>query len=312
MNSGPEDLSNPTVLVVDDDADTRHVLSRTVASLGINVLEAKDGRQALTIMKKHRIDVVISDLVMPRMSGIMMLHSMLEQGHHMPFILVTGFSDKDSAIQALRLGAFDYLEKPVHETDLLSVTQEALKVSKEQIRLVEAVRTDDSPLKSGKVDRHAELAIMKMRTFRYKGENFDYAISKGNAESWHDLKELFIEEAEQQLIFNEGALFDLVKFPGQTAKELAFILRVVQSVRIASEAVRLTDIAEMAWSLESTIAAFKHQPSELTPAHVDLLVKANGILRSKVKALADGVASDVQKSLDHLTEVLRKNVKESA
>lgn len=312
MSEKPQDLFNPTVLVVDDDADTRNVLARTIAGLGINVLEARDGRQALTILKKQRIEVVISDLVMPRMSGIMMLHSMLEQGHHMPFILVTGYSDKDSAIQALRLGAFDYLEKPVHESDLISVTQEALKVSKEQVRLVEAVRADDSPLKSGKVDRHAELAIMKMRTFRYKGENFDYAISKGNAESWHDLKELFTEEAGQQLTFNEGALSDLIKFPELSAKELAFILRVVQSVRIASEAVRLTDIAEMAWSLESAIAAFKHQPTELTPAHVDLLIKANTVLREKVKALSDGVATDVQKSLDHLTEALRKKEKESA
>ena len=294
------------ILIVDDDEDTRGILVRMVGGLGINVLEAGHGREALAILKKQKVDVVLSDLVMPQMSGIMLLHSMVEQGHHMPFILITGFSDKDSAIQALRLGAFDYLEKPVHETDLLSVLGEALKVGREQVLLVHQVEARGSPLQAGGIDRSAEVAIMKMRTFRFKGETHDYTISRGNTETWHDLKMLFIDEAQQQLVFSEGALADLLKNPETLARDLGFVLRVVQSVRMASEAIRLTDIAEMAWSLESAIAAVKHVPSDMTAEHVSLMVCANRILHAKVTSLADRLSTDIQKSLDQLTESLRQ------
>ena len=118
----------PLVLVVDDDVATRHAIVSMIIPIGINPLEAGSGRQALNVMKKQRVDLVISDLVMPNMSGMMLLHSMLEQGLHVPFIMTTGFGDKDSAIQALRLGAFDFLR------NRLSLQRQAMRDEREAAR----------------------------------------------------------------------------------------------------------------------------------------------------------------------------------
>jgi CheY-like chemotaxis protein len=288
----------PTVLVVDDSPEIRQYIAKVIVPLGVNVAEASNGRQALSIIKKQTVDVVISDLIMPRMSGLMLLHSMLEQGCHVPFILVTGFSDKDSAIQALRLGAFDYLEKPVHETELQPVVQEALRVSREQRALAA------TPPQGVQVNANAELLIMKMRTFRFKGETFDNAITRDTTGQWHDLRDLFVQEAEPQLVFSESALRALAGAE-QKARELGFVLRVVQAVRIAAEGIRLNDVAEFAWSIESTLAELKHHPEKLTPAHAQLLGDANAVLRAKVVALGDASARSAQQSLTELTAQLR-------
>jgi FixJ family two-component response regulator len=308
----PDKISPPdtdTVLVVDDDNDARAVISRMVAPAGVNVIEAANGRQALSILKKTKVSVVISDLVMPRMSGLMLLHSLLEQGHQVPFILITGYSDKDSAIQALRLGAFDYLEKPLHETDLLSVLNEALLVSHEQAALLAVVRGANETLGLAPADRTAEFQIMRMRTFRFKGETYDYTVSRDNVRNWHDLKELFVHEAEPQLVFSDGCLKSLLTSEN-LGHDLGFVLRVIQSIRQASEATRLNDIAQFAWALEANVAALKLAPCRLSPDRVQLLVDANGVLQKKVAALADQGAHELLKRLDDETERLRTDKRE--
>lgn len=291
-----------TVLLVDDSADIRSILARIIQPLGVNVIEASNGRQALSILKKQRIDVVLSDLVMPRMSGLMLLHSMLEQGHQMPFILVTGFSDIDSAIQALRLGAFDYFEKPVHDTDLVPTMREALKVSHEQRQLLAALQR---PKGSNVADAGAEMQIMKMRALRYRQGTTDFPVSQGQTSSWNDLRDLFVQEAGPQLVFAEAALKDLLKSESP-AQEIAFVLRVIQTLRLAGESLRLNDLAEFAWSLESAIAAYKANAAALTPAVVDMLVAANDVLKDKVAALDLAHVRSLQQQLDTAAERLRE------
>lgn len=298
MTSMSDNSTTQTVLLVDDHNEIRALFARFIAPLGINVIETENGREALAILKKQSIDVVVSDLIMPHMSGLMLLHSMLENGHLMPFILVTGFSDKDSAIQALRLGAFDYLEKPVDEGDLRSVVEEALKVSREQHQLITKIHT---PHATAPIDPNAEMLIMKMRAFRHRDEAHDFPVSNGLTSNWHDLKELFIREAQPQLVFAESTLKALLT-SDNLARELAFSLRVVQTIRMASEAIRLTDIAAFARSLESALASFKVAPQQLNSDHVDLLVSGTTILREKVAAIDRESVRATQKRLDDLSE----------
>jgi CheY-like chemotaxis protein len=295
------DESTATILVVDDHSETRKILSRFVAPLGVNLIEAEDGRQALNILKKQHVDVVISDMVMPKMSGIMLLHSMLEQGLHIPFILVTGHSDKDSAIQALRLGAFDYLEKPVDEVDLCSIVQEALSVGREQRQLVSELRTTQQRA----VERgQAEMMIMKMRTIRFRGEGTVEPSTPGQTSTWRDLKDLFVQEAGPQLVFAVGALKDLLASEN-LARDMGFVLRVIQTTRMAAEATRLTDFAEFAWSLEAALGSFKTAPTELTPQHIDVLVAGAGVLLEKTHQLDAAAERGVQDQLNDIAQALK-------
>lgn len=293
------------LLVVDDDADTRNVIVRMLRPLGVNIAEAPSGRQALGILKKQRVDVVVSDLIMPRMSGMMLLHSMMEQGYHIPVILATGYGDKDSAIQALRLGAFDYLEKPLDETDLQSVVGEALRVSNEQRRLLTLI--ESRPEGRPKHDSHAELLIMKMRAFRHQPDQPSQTPPRADSGSmsWLDLKDMFANEAEPQLIFCGGSLKGL---PGASpARELSYALRVIQSVRLAAEALRIGDVAELAWSLETGLVWLKTRPSELTQERVDLLMSANKLLIERVVTLGRAETRTVQERLAALSEELKKS-----
>lgn len=270
--------STPTVLVVDDDDESRAVIKKTLAPLAINIIEADNGRAALELLKHHAIDVVISDLVMPVMSGLMLLHSMLEQGQQLPFILITGFGDKDSAIQALRLGAFDYLEKPFGIPDLLEVVREALKVS--QAQLLTAGRR--SPGAAGS----AETAIMQMRALQFGHDHVEFGVRDDGAQSWPDVKQRFIAEVEPQLVFTLGSLRNLEGHPERT-QEFSYLRQVVQSIRQASEAARLNHIAEIAWEMESTLHGLHAAANAVSPTQLELLRQAHACLSKKVSELQD-------------------------
>lgn len=299
-----------SVLVVDDDTDTRNALIGMIMPLGVNPLEATSGRQALNVLKKNDVAAVISDLIMPRMSGMMLLHSMLEQGLHVPFIMTTGYSDKDSAIQALRLGAFDYLEKPVNPEDLRTVLAEALKVSAEQRKLVRILRTHGSAVAGG-IDRNAEIQIMKMRTLRFRTGGYDFPVTQGAVSDWETLKALFVQEAEPQLTFCLGALETLAKCGAGdvAAREAAFVLRVVQSVRMASEAVHVNDVAELAWALEKTLGAARLNGAMIVPTHIAAMRRATELLLKKVQALGSAEDTNVRRELDEVAESLSKKEK---
>jgi CheY-like chemotaxis protein len=295
-----------TVLVVEDAADIRRVLVTMIAPIGVNILEAKTGREGLKLLKAQPIDVVISDLVMPEMSGMMLLHSMLESGLHVPFILISGHADKDAAIQALRLGAFDFLEKPVLEDDLRQITHEALSVSLEQRKLIGDLRRKGSMLgTAGSGDPRAELYIMKLRTLRYRereqaadgqSESSEGSSTQATPKSWSDLRSMFIVEVEAQLAFCQASL-DTIKRGQDFEREQAFLARVIQSTRLASEAIRLNHIAEFAWSIEVALATLRVQTSKLTAA-LPLLREAIRKLRDLVRALDDQEAQDLKRRLD--------------
>lgn len=108
------------ILLVDDDKDFRSEF-RLILKKKYRVMEAASGRDALSIIKKpHIIDLVIMDVMMPDMLGTRVLKEMKEHDPHLSIIILTGYSSKDIAIEALRAHADDYLEKPVKIKDALS------------------------------------------------------------------------------------------------------------------------------------------------------------------------------------------------
>lgn len=286
-----------TVLVVDDDHDSRAVIVQMLAPLGVNVVEAGDGLAALTTLNSRQVDVVVSDLLMPRMSGLMLLHTMLEQNHPSPFVLVTGYSDKDSAIQALRLGAFDYLEKPIHASDLQPIVQEAIKVSRAHASMTVnervSVASEDA--------KNAELMLFRMRALRFPAAQLDLAVSRNNLQSWQGLRNLFAQEAEAQLVFCEGAI-QAIQASENLPRDLALILRLVQSVRMAAETIKVMDIADIAWAVETTLATMKSAPEVVTDANIHLLLQTNSVLRTKIAGLIDPQVVALCEQLGALTE----------
>jgi two-component system, NtrC family, nitrogen regulation response regulator NtrX len=116
------------VLIVDDDASTLASLSRAFRLAGHEAVVCDNATRAIALVRAERFDVVFSDVVMPGKDGLSMLADLRELGVTMPVIMVSGQATVDMAVQATRLGAVDFLEKPVSADKLLLTLDNALKL----------------------------------------------------------------------------------------------------------------------------------------------------------------------------------------
>ena len=108
-----------TVLAADDSATARLHLEDVLGRMGHICLSASDGAQLLDILREQEVDLVLCDLVMPGLDGLAVLERVREFKPEVPFIIVTSHGSLDSAVEALRRGADDYLSKPV-EPEILA------------------------------------------------------------------------------------------------------------------------------------------------------------------------------------------------
>lgn len=122
------------VLVVEDEVLIRNSITASLKQNGFDgVLEAVDGFQALEVLKQNKIDIIISDIRMPRMDGIELLQCLREQFGDIIFIVLSGYDLFEYAQNAIKLGAFSYLLKPVNALDLQAVLTQAIqKITKKR------------------------------------------------------------------------------------------------------------------------------------------------------------------------------------
>lgn len=102
----------PRILVVDDEESIREFLEIMFRKEGYEVTTAEDGQKALDLVKKKSFDLIISDLQMPNMTGIELLRQVKEQYPDMLFMMITAFGTTETAVEAMKLGAYDYITKP--------------------------------------------------------------------------------------------------------------------------------------------------------------------------------------------------------
>jgi DNA-binding NtrC family response regulator len=100
------------LLIVDDEPSLRALLAEQMRRLGFTTITAENGARALEIFREQQIDTIISDIEMPEMNGLEFLAELRASGSEVPFIIVAGHGDNENAVEALRLGATDFLDKP--------------------------------------------------------------------------------------------------------------------------------------------------------------------------------------------------------
>jgi len=126
----------PLVLVADDEEDIRSSLKMILEYEGIEILEAANGPDALQRVKSARPDAVLLDIKMPRMDGLEVLAKLRQSDPELPVVMISGHGTIATAVEATRLGAFDFMEKPLERDRVLLVLRNAL----EQRRLREENR----------------------------------------------------------------------------------------------------------------------------------------------------------------------------
>jgi DNA-binding NtrC family response regulator len=121
-------MSNPkgSILLVDDDAAHRTMLKVNLESFGFKVTEATDGDEVLPTIKVLKFDLILLDLKMKRMDGLTTLAALLKANVTIPVIVITAFSSVESAVEAMKKGAFDYITKPVDIDELRLIISRAL------------------------------------------------------------------------------------------------------------------------------------------------------------------------------------------
>jgi DNA-binding NtrC family response regulator len=135
----------PRVLVVDDEAAQREVLRALLTDLGCEVEVAADGRIALTRLAAQLPDLLLLDMRMPELDGLGTLQAMHAAGIRVPTVVVTAHADLDDAVRAMKLGAADYLRKPVDTASLAALIAAQLRTEPD------AAASDQPPLPDGVV-----------------------------------------------------------------------------------------------------------------------------------------------------------------
>ncbi|MBE7559973.1 sigma 54-interacting transcriptional regulator [bacterium] len=125
------------ILVVDDEAGIRTLLSRVLRKQDYQVEEAEDGEGALLRARQSEPHLVLLDLKMPGIDGLEVMAQLRAEGRAMPVIMLTAHSTVETAVEAMKLGAYDYLRKPFDVEDLLATVRRALSVVELQREVVE-------------------------------------------------------------------------------------------------------------------------------------------------------------------------------
>lgn len=135
-------MSKQSVLVVDDEENFGFMLKAILTRAGYSVTTTDSGRAGIEMVKNDRFDLVLCDINMPKMSGLQFLQRLNEAGMHTTVIMMSAYGTLDTAIEAMKLGAYDYISKPFKADEILLTlrkAEEREKLKKENQALKEAI-----------------------------------------------------------------------------------------------------------------------------------------------------------------------------
>ena len=134
------------ILVVDDEPNLRHVLTVVLENAGYTVSSAANGMQALSLTETKPFDVILCDLRMPQMDGLSFLKNATEQGFDAAIIMMSAYGTIETAVEAMKMGAADYISKPFKPDEILlklAQIEERNRLRQENIRLRDEVQETD-------------------------------------------------------------------------------------------------------------------------------------------------------------------------
>lgn len=120
-------VQTASILVVDDEENAREGLSKILSKEGYKVETAANGKEAIDNLKRQRYDLVITDMRMPLMDGFEVLREIKKMDENIGVIMITAYGEVESYLEAMNMGAFEYINKPVRVNELKRVITKVLE-----------------------------------------------------------------------------------------------------------------------------------------------------------------------------------------
>ena len=234
---------------MDDDAQVRHSLARVIQAHGLSTLEAASGSEALAIIEREgEFPLVISDIYMPEMDGVTFLREALGRYPDMAVVMLTGVAEVSTAVECLKLGALDYISKPV---------------------LVEEVRA--------RVDKALEKRelVLQNRFYQRRLESRVRELDRRNKESLINGVQMLVHALEAKDPYTSGHSTRVSRYAVKTAVQLGYTGDTLEQLRLGGE---LHDIGKI-----GTREDILNKPGPLSPEEFDH-IKAHVVLGERILA----------------------------
>ena len=181
-------MSKARILIVDDEETTRELFAELLQRWDYDVDQTADGHEALKIAAETHPDVIISDLVMPKLDGLALVRALREEQPDTPVVIITGKGTIDAAVEAVREGVFDFVEKPLDPARLKIILQRALE-KKETLHEMQVLRRrlgqmDLGRRAGGQLAAHASRHGAGGEGRSLQGQRGDHRARAAPARSW--------------------------------------------------------------------------------------------------------------------------------
>ncbi len=215
------------ILVVDDDYATRDLLGELFEHLGYRALKAGDSSAGARVLSQEQVDLVITDVVMPGRSGIQLLEDVRKTNPDLPVIIITGLPDVDAAVSCIKIGALDYLTKPVNLEKLAQSVESALSKTDppntgDTVVMGEESAPRRSPIAGYNIVRtigEGSMGIVFLAEKEVNGQLREYAVKilkdellEGDAKTRTKWLERFRREAEMASTIHHPGIVDVIEF----------------------------------------------------------------------------------------------------
>lgn len=273
-----------TLLTVEDEEGIREYTSMFAESLGFNVFQAADGLAALEILKTETPNIIVSDMNMPNMDGMTLLREIRKTGAHPLFLFISAFTSNKYTLEALSLGAYDYLEKPFMPKHLQPLLLEMLRVHNERKRLL-AMPAVIGQSVFGTVG--PEFEILKLTSIR--SSSLPPMTMEPEFEKCIDHKQKLVRAFSAQIRSQIPHTFKALSAQNHDeslSSRLGSQFRLMHSIRLTGTALDLPDIADLCKSLEATYILLRVRPDYLNKMTLSTLNTGHELLISQVQSIA--------------------------
>jgi len=312
------------LLIVDDERSIRVTFHDILTSQGYAVDVAADVESALALLEAHTFDAILLDIVLPRVNGIMLLERIKAYDPGVPVVMITGDPHLATATEALRLGAYDYLQKPINRRTLLHVVRRAvatrhLLAEKQALERQLAQRLEASELAFDQVVEHsADLIFALQRTgaFMVSATSLQHHLGYAR-EHWQDVQALLrachpddVEVMQQaiQRAFEGQPVYDielrvrrldgtwqwesLVLYPVLSGHSIGGIMRDITARKRMEQEIRHADRLALLGQLASGLAHEIGTPLNIIAGNAELIrmdVKEQGLPTAELDAIIEHV-----------------------